>query len=81
MRKYMCIARVGRVIALSKDKARVKFFDDTTLDGVNVSMVKVQKGSYIEIYANLALSTLSVREAASRKKDWLMIRKAAGITA
>ncbi len=77
----MCIARVGRVIALSKDKARVQFFDNTTLDGVNISMVKAEKGSYLEIYANVALSTLSAKEATSRKKDWLMIRKAAGLTA
>jgi hydrogenase maturation factor len=77
----MCIARVGRVIALSKDMARVQFFDNTTLDGVNVSMVKAKQGTYLEVYANVALSVLSTKEAASRKKDWLMIRKAAGLTA
>ncbi len=76
----MCIARVGRVIALSKDKARVQFFDNSTLEDVNVSMVKAEKDSYLEIYANLALSALSTKEVASRKRDWLTIRKAAGLT-
>ncbi len=76
----MCIARVGKVIVVSNGKAKVQFFDNTILDDVNVSMVEAERDSYLEIYANLALAKISTKEASSRKKDWLTIRKAAGLT-
>jgi len=69
----MCIARVGRVISLSGSKAKVEFFDGKVVDEIDVSMISVKQGSYIEVFANLALRSLNKSEAESRRKAWLII--------
>jgi len=66
----VCIARVGRVAQVSDGRARVDFFDGRSLGEVDVTMVKAEPGSYVEVFGNLALSKLSVSEARVRKKAW-----------
>jgi hypothetical protein len=75
----MCVTRVGRVLSVNGGKAVVRFFDDNTMGGVDVSMLDAKKDSYVEVFANLALSSLTAREAEKRRRAWLEIRKAAGI--
>ncbi len=72
----MCITRVGKVISIDKSKAIVKLVgDDRIVENVDVSMVDAKPESYIEVYANLALGTLSVREANQRKRAWLEVMR------
>lgn len=75
----MCITRVGKVVSASKGKASVDFFDGRSLDGVDVSMVGAARGDFVEVFGNLALSVLTVSDAAKRKEAWKEIRKAAMI--
>ncbi len=73
----MCITRVGRIVSLANGKAVVQFFDSNSSGDVDVSMLKVEKDAYVEVFANLALSRLSRREAEERRKAWVEIRRAA----
>lgn len=73
----MCITRVGRVLAASGGKAQVEFFDGRTSEDVDLSVEPANVGSYIEVFGNVALSTLGPAEARRRKAVWKEIRKAA----
>ena len=73
----MCVTRAGKVVAASKGRARVEFFDGRALDDVDLSVVDAQKGDFVEVFGNLALSILSASEARRRKKVWSEVRKAA----
>ncbi len=77
MLRTMCIARVGRVLEAAKGKATVEFFDGRTLRDVDLSVAKAKEGEFVEVFGNVALSTLSASEARSRKKAWSEIRRAA----
>jgi len=72
----MCITRVGRVLATSKGKAEVEFFDGRTSEGIDLSIVPAGKGAYVEVFGNVVLSTLSPSEARHRKAMWNEIRMA-----
>jgi len=73
----MCVTRAGKVVSASKGRARVEFFDGRALDDVDLSVVGAQKGEFVEVFGNLALSVLSASEARSRKRAWDEVRKAA----
>jgi len=73
----MCVTRAGKVVAASKGRARVEFFDGRALDDVDLSVVDAQKGDFVEVFGNLALSILSASEARRRRKVWSEVRKAA----
>gem|GEM_PF-2133882 len=66
----MCISRVGRVLSVQGNLATVKFFDGRTSDSVEVSMLKVRKGAFIEVFGNLALKELTGIEARKRFAAW-----------
>jgi hydrogenase maturation factor len=72
----MCIAKVGRVLSVRQGKATVKFFDDNVMQEVDVAMVNAAKGSYVEVFANLAISRLSREEAEVRREAWLSVMSA-----
>lgn len=72
----MCITRVGKVVASSRGRASVEFFDGKTAESVDVSMVNAGRGEFVEVFGNLALSTLSPREAKERRKAWEEVRAA-----
>lgn len=74
----MCITRVGRVLATRQGKAEVEFFDGRKGEDVDVSIVPAAKGAYVEVFGNVALSTLSHDEAKKRKAMWMEIREAIG---
>jgi hydrogenase maturation factor len=77
----MCITRVGRVISASEGMAEVEFFDGRALGKVDVSMVNgANRGAYLEIFGNLALSIITPADAKKRKAAWKEIREAAIVT-
>jgi len=72
----MCITRVGRVLATRQGKAEVEFFDGRRSEAVDVSIIPAAKGAFVEVFGNVALSTLSPAEAKRRKAMWGEIREA-----
>ncbi len=74
--KRMCITRAGKVVSLNKPKATVKLLGDgKVVEDIDVSMINVELNSYVEVYANLALATLSTKEANARKRAWLEVMR------
>ncbi len=74
----MCINRVGKVLQVAEGRARVEFFDSKVLGDVDVSLVgSIQKGGFVEVFGNLALSALSAADARRRKQAWAEIKRAA----
>lgn len=71
----MCVTRAGRVLEVSKGRAKVEFFDGRDMDGVDVTVAKAAKGDYVEVFGNLALSVLSKSDARSRKKAWAEVNR------
>lgn len=67
------------MVSVKGSSAEVEFFDGRTLSGVDVSMVSGMKGSFVEVYGNLALSILTPAEARARKSAWEEVRKAAAM--
>ena len=75
----VCLTRVGRVARVSDGRALVEFFDGRALDGVDVTMVKVGRGSYVEVFGGLAMSKLSRSEAEGRRRAWAEVSRAAAL--
>ena len=77
----MCITRVGKVLANNGSTAMVRFLDDRITREVDVSMIgSVKKNSYVEVFADRALNTLSAKEARWKKKLWVDLRERTGRT-
>ena len=73
----MCISRIGKVLSTSKTKAKVQLLgDDRIVDDIDISMIDAKADSYVEVFANIALSTVSPREAMKRKKMWVAVMNA-----
>jgi hydrogenase maturation factor len=71
----MCIAKVGKVLKVRRGRATVELFDGLVVHDVDLSMVGCTKGSYIEVFANLALARLTEEDAEARRKLWLTVRE------
>ncbi|MEM3185675.1 MAG: HypC/HybG/HupF family hydrogenase formation chaperone [Conexivisphaerales archaeon] len=71
----MCIARVGRILSINDKSARVGFFDGRVEDGIDIAMIEVKEGSFVEVFGKLALSKLSNAEARRRKSAWVELRR------
>ncbi len=77
-REQMCITRVGKVVSVTGGVADVEFVDGRGSGGVDVSVIGgVAKGTYVEVFGNLALSVLTPAEARRRRTAWKEVRKAA----
>lgn len=75
----MCITRVGKVLSISGSTAKVEFLDDKALREIDVSMVEsLKKNSFVEVFADSALRSLTSKEAQWKKKLWLEMRKNMG---
>ncbi len=73
----MCISRAGKIVSLRGTRATVRLLGDgRTVDDIDISMINAEVGSYVEIFANLALGTLDPREARQRKEAWLAVARA-----
>jgi len=71
--RVLCITRVARVVSSYGNRALVEFLDRDFATEIDVSMVKVRKNSYVEVFADTALKKLSSREAKRRKEIWLEV--------
>ena len=73
----MCISRIGKVLSTSETKAKVQLLgDDRIVDDIDISMIDATADAYVEVFANIALSTVSPREAMKRKKMWVAVMNA-----
>jgi hydrogenase maturation factor len=71
----MCVTRVAKVVSIEGNSAFVKFLDDKETRKIDISMVKVEKNSYVEVFADSALDLLTANEARWRKNLWLEMRR------
>ena len=72
----MCISRVGKIVSLRGTRATVRLLgDERIVDDIDISRINAEVGSYVELFANLALGTLNPREARQRKEAWLAIAR------
>jgi len=69
----MCMTRVGRVLSVSGNRAQVLFFGQDSPRDIDVSMVKIKKNSYVEVFADSALKKLTSKEAQRRKQLWIEV--------
>ena len=67
------------MLQVDAGKATVEFFDGRTATGVDVSLIGASKGSFVEVFGDLALSLLSQSEASRRRSAWAEVRRAAGL--
>ena len=75
----MCISRIGKILSVNKSKARVQLLgDDRIVDDIDISMIEAKVDSFVEVFANIALTTISLREAMKRKKMWVAVMNARG---
>lgn len=66
----MCITRVGKVVSIKGNRALVLLFGQDSPHDIDVSMVKIKKNSYVEVFADAALKKLTNKEALRRKELW-----------
>jgi hydrogenase maturation factor len=67
----MCVIRVGKVLSTQGDRAKVQFFDGALFDDIDVSTLnEVSKGTFVEVFSNVALSKLRPSEARARREAW-----------
>jgi|GEM_PF-651515 hydrogenase maturation factor len=71
----MCISRVGKIVDIQGNRARIEFFDGRTSDQVDISMLMPKTGAFVEVFGNLALSELTNAEAKRRLAAWNELRK------
>jgi hydrogenase maturation factor len=77
-KKKMCITRLGRVLALKENRATIEFLDTQLIKDIDISMVKsVGRNSFVEVFGDVALGLISPRQAKSRQKLAIEIRKRA----
>jgi hydrogenase maturation factor len=73
----MCISRIGKVLSTNEAKAKVQLLgDDRIVDDIDITMISAKIDSYVEVFANIALSVVSPREAMKRKKMWVAVMNA-----
>ena len=73
----MCISRVGKVLSIDKTRAEIQLLgDDRIVEEVDISMIAAKIDSYVEVFANIALSVISTRDAMKRKKMWVAVMNA-----
>jgi hydrogenase maturation factor len=75
----MCITKAAKILSVKDGGARARFLDSGALRDIDVSLVDAKKGSYVEVFADHAISPLS-REEAERKAELLVqvLRKIRG---
>ena len=73
----MCIARVGKVVSRSRSRGTVQFFDGQDLEGVDLRAVEARRGSFVEVFAGMALSVITPAEARARSAAWRDVKNAA----
>jgi hydrogenase maturation factor len=70
----MCLTRVGRIVNIEGSRAEISYLDNREKTEVDVSMVDARKGSYVEIFANVAIGRITKKEADHRQALQLELR-------
>ena len=66
-------------MSIREGKARVRLLGDSRIvDSIDVSMINAKVDSFIEVFANIALSIVSARDAKRREEAWLAVMNARG---
>jgi hydrogenase maturation factor len=72
----LCITRVGKIISLKEERATVRLLgDERIVEDIDVSIIKAKLNSFVEVYANLALRKLTLKEAEERKLAWVEVTR------
>lgn len=64
----MCITSVARVLSIEGEKATVRFLNTGAVREVDVSMVDVKAGSYVDVFAESAIRRVTKREADLKRR-------------
>lgn len=70
----MCLTRVGRIVSIEGGRAEISYLDNREKTEVDVSMVDARRGSYVEIFANVAIGRITKKEADHRRALQLELR-------
>jgi hydrogenase maturation factor len=73
----MCLTRVARIVNVEDGKAKISYLDNRETSEVDVSMVNARKGSYVEIFANVAIGRITKKDADQRRALQLELRSRA----
>ena len=76
----MCLTRVGRIVNVDGGRAKISYLDTRETGDVDVSMVEARKGSYVEIFANVAIGSITKKEAELKRSLRLELLKRAKAT-
>jgi hydrogenase maturation factor len=72
----MCVTRVGKILSVSGTMAKIEFLDDKATRDIDVSMINdIKKNSFVEVFADSALTQLTPKEARWRKELWQEMRR------
>jgi hydrogenase maturation factor len=70
----MCLTRIGRIVDVDGRRAKISYLDNRETSEVDVSMVDARRGSYVEIFANVAIGRVTKKEADQRRALQLELR-------
>jgi hydrogenase maturation factor len=63
----MCLTRVAKIVNVEGGRAKISYLDTRETSDVDVSMVDARKGSYVEIFANVAIGRITKKDADQRR--------------
>jgi hydrogenase maturation factor len=63
----MCLTRVARIVNVESGRAKISYLDNRETSEVDVSMVNARKGSYVEVFANVAIGHITKKDADQRR--------------
>jgi hydrogenase maturation factor len=70
----MCLTRVARIVNVEGGRAKISYLDNRETSEVDVSMVDARRGSYVEIFANVAIGRITKKDADQRRALQLELR-------
>ncbi len=74
----MCLTRVAQVVSTDGGRAKISYLDSHETSEADVSMVNARRGSYVEIFADVAIGRLTKKEAELKRDLRLELLRRAG---
>ncbi len=71
----MCVTKAAVVVSIKGARAKVRFMGTDRVDEVDISMVGVKKGSYVEVFADQAIGRITKREAEFKRDLRLQLNR------
>jgi hydrogenase maturation factor len=75
----MCVTRAGRVVSIQGATASVMFLDNGAVGEVDISMVRVKKDAYVEVFAQQAIGRITKKEAEYKRDLRLQLDRITGV--